>query len=60
MQQYTLKNNVRDAGSCAAAGDWAHQLMMPAQTLGHSDSFDASGDCVSDPAEQCSQAAQSV
>lgn len=55
-----LKDNVCDARSCGAAGNWAHQLTMRAQDLGLPDPFDASGGCIIDPAEHRSRAAQSL
>ena len=55
-----LLDNVRDAQANPAAGNWACQLILRAQSLGMSAPFDASGSVVIDAAQHRDQALQRV
>ena len=55
-----LLDNVRDAQANPAAGNWACQLILRAQSLGMSDPFDASGSVVIDAAQHRDQVLQRV
>ena len=55
-----LLDNVRDAQANPAAGNWACQLILRAQSLGMSAPFDASGCVVIDAAQHRDQALQLV
>ena len=55
-----LLDNVRDAQGNPAAGNWACQLILRAQSLGMSAPFDASGSVVIDAAQHRDQALQCV
>ena len=55
-----LLDNVRDAQANPAAGNWACQLILRAQSLGMPAPFDASGSVVIDAAQHRDQALQRV
>ena len=52
--------NIRDAQANPAAGNWACQLSLRAQSLGMSAPFDASGSVVIDAAQHRDQALRRV
>lgn len=60
LRKDILHDNARDAHSSPAAGNWACQLILRAQTLGRLAPFYASGFVVIDAAPHCDQTSQRV